>query len=231
MTATVAYGTTKIDYSIIFRERKTMAIEVHPNCDVFVIAPIDSPIDIIEEKILKRASWIAKQVRFYSGATTNIYQNEWVSGESIHYLGRQYRLKISVGESLIKLQGRYLFVQVSDITDKAKIEVLVKKWYLKHAILKFNERLNLFKNIIERENLFVNTLKIRKINKRWGSCTKEGNIILNSDLIKLPIYCIDYVLIHEICHLKHHNHSPAFWNMLTKYCPDWVKLKDKLERF
>jgi len=231
MTATFIYGTSTIDYTIVYRDRKTMAIEVNPNGEVFVIAPKDTTLDKIEEKIQKRASWISKQLRFYSGATTNIYQNEWVSGESIHYLGRQYRLKVSQGKPQIKLQGKYLFVQVADVQNKSKIEILIKKWYLKHAIEKFSERLHLLKSILEREKLEIKELKIRRINKRWGSCTKEGNIILNENLIKVPVHCIDYVLIHEICHLKHHNHSPAFWSMLTKYCPDWVKLKEKLERF
>ena len=70
---------------------------------------------------------------------------------------------------------------------------------------------------------------IRKLDKRWGSCTKKGNIVINAELIKAPINCIDYVLIHEICHLKHHDHSTKFWTLLNKYCPDWAVLKQKLE--
>jgi predicted metal-dependent hydrolase len=87
----------------------------------------------------------------------------------------------------------------------------------------------LLRPILERENLMMNSLMIRKLEKRWGSCTAKGNIVVNADLIKAPINCIDYVLIHELCHLKHHDHSNKFWTLLNKYCPDWTVLKNKLE--
>lgn len=231
MVNAYSYGTTNIEYSVEFRDRKTMAIEVHPDGSVQVIAPFETAQELIHTKIEKRASWIAKQLRFFRGNTSGSYVYEWVSGESIYYLGRQYRLKILEGQSNIKLSGKYLLVQVKDRSDKTKIERMVNAWYLNHAKSKFKERLALLHPILDREGLLVNSLIIRKINKRWGSCTKKGNLVLNVDLIKVPVHCIDYVLIHEICHLKHHNHGSEFWSMLTKYCPDWVKLKNKLENF
>lgn len=231
MTNSYSYGTTNICYSVEFRNRKTLAIEVHPDGSVQVIAPLKTEPEVIQDKIEKRASWIAKQLRFFQGNTSGSYIYEWVSGESIYYLGRQYRLKISEGNPSVKLAGKYLLVQVKDRSDKIKIERIVNAWYLDHAKVKFKERLGILNGILDREGLTVNSLIIRKINKRWGSCTKKGNLVLNVDLIKVPIHCIDYVLIHEVCHLKHHNHGSEFWGMLTKYCPDWVKLKNKLENF
>ena len=76
----------------------------------------------------------------------------------------------------------------------------------------------------------MNSIIIRKLDKRWDSCTPKKNIDINSDLIKAPIHCIDYVILHEVCHLKHHHHGPKFWSLLKKYCPEWVKLKDRLEQ-
>lgn len=230
MTDSYSYGTTNIAYSVEFRDRKTMAIEVHPDGSVQVIAPLQTLPEVIQAKVEKRASWIAKQLRFFKGNTSTKYMQEWVSGESIYYLGRQYRLKISEGNPSVKLSGKYLLVQVRDKSNKAKIESLVNTWYLEHAKLKFKERIELLQRILDKESLTLNELKIRKIGKRWGSCTSKGNIVLNIDLIRVPVHCIDYVLIHEICHLKHHHHGPEFWGMLLKYCPDWVKLKEKLEK-
>jgi predicted metal-dependent hydrolase len=140
-------------------------------------------------------------------------------------------LKIHEGEPAVKLAGKYLNVTVKDKEDKKKIADLVNTWYLKHARIKFEERMALLHPILERENLKLNSLMIRKLDKRWGSCTAKGNIVVNADLIKAPINCIDYVLIHEICHLKYHDHGNKFWTLLNKYCPDWVKLKEKLENF
>lgn len=229
MTDSHSYGTTNISYSVEFRDRKTMAIEVLPDGSVKVIAPLKTIPEVIQAKVEKRASWIAKQLRFFKGNTSVKYIHEWVSGESIYYLGRQYRLKIHVGEPDVKLAGKYLNVTVKDKEDKKKISDLVNTWYLKHARTKFEERMALLHPILERENLKMNSLMIRKLSKRWGSCTAKGNIVVNADLIKAPINCIDYVLIHELCHLKYHDHSNKFWTLLNKYCPDWTVLKNKLE--
>ena len=231
MANTISYGATNIKYSIERRDRKTLAIEVHPDNSVWVIAPIDAKDEEIQSRVEKKAPWIAKQQRFFNGRPEKSIIPEWVSGENIFYLGRQYRLKIHEGEPDVKLAGKYLNVTVNDKLDKRKISDLVNTWYLKHARRKFEERMVLLHPILERENLKMNSLMIRKLDKRWGSCTKKGNIVVNADLIKAPINCIDYVLIHELCHLKHHDHSNKFWTLLNKYCPDWVKTKDKLETF
>lgn len=231
MGNTISYGTTNIKYSIERRDRKSLAIEVHPDNSVCVVAPLDATLEQIQSKVERKAPWIAKQQRFFNGRPEKAIQPEWVSGENIYYLGRQYRLKILAGDPYVKLSGKYLNVTVNDKEDKKKIADLVNTWYLKHARIKFEERMILLLPILERENLKMNSLMIRKLDKRWGSCTAKGNIVVNADLIKAPINCIDYVLIHEICHLKHHDHSNKFWTLLNKYCPDWVKTKDKLENF
>lgn len=227
----ISYGTTNIQYAVKRSERKTLAIEVHPDNSVWVIAPIDAKEEEIQARVEKKAPWITKQQRFFAGRPNQVYTPEWVSGENMYYLGRQYRLKIHEGSSSVKLVGKYLNVTVEDKEDKKKIADLVNAWYLQHARTKFAERMKRLHPILEKENLVMNSLLIRKLDKRWGSCTKKGNIVVNSDLIKAPINCIDYVLIHEICHLKHHDHGNKFWTLLNKYCPDWVKTKDKLENF
>jgi len=231
MGSSISYGTTNIKYSVKRTERKTLAIEVHPDNSVWVIAPINAKEEEIQSRVEKKAPWIAKQQRFFDGRPEKMVTPEWVSGENILYLGRQYRLKIHQGTSDVKLAGKYLNVTVENKEDKSKIAALVNTWYLQHARSKFEERLSLLRPILERENLTMNSLKIRKLNKRWGSCTTKNNIVVNADLIKAPINCIDYVLIHEICHLKHHDHGNKFWSLLSKYCPDWLKTKDKLENF
>ena len=229
MTATYQYGTTPIPYTIIWRQRKTLAIEVHPDASVWVIAPENASMEAIQQKVEKRAAWIFKQQRFFEKSTIVPYQNDWVSGENIYYLGRQYRLKITEGKNEVKLLGKYLMVSSVDKFNKIQIESLVQNWYLKNAKNHFKKRLNHFEYILQNEQLQLNTLMVRKLTKRWGSCTKKGNILLNLDLIKFPVDCIDYVLVHEICHLKHHNHSVQYWNLLEKYTPNWGKIKHKLE--
>jgi len=225
----ISYGTTTIAYKVEFKERKTLAIEVHPDSSVWVKAPVTATHEEIQNRVKRKAPWIAKQQRFFYGKPEDNAKPEWISGTSIKYLGRQYRLKVIIGEPDVKLSGKYLKVYVENKSDEKKISSLVNAWYLKHARIKFEERLQLLQPMMDHENLQLNSLMIRDLNKRWGSCTKKGNILINADLIKAPIHCIDYVLTHEVCHLKYHNHGAQFWVLLNKYCSDWFDLKSKLE--
>ena len=229
MKGTLDYGNTKVQYSVKFSNRKTLAIEVHPNGSVIVIAPELTADSDIHKKVEKRAPWITKQLRFFKAYPFNQSEPDWVSGETVYYLGWQYRLKINEGDYAIKLQGKYLHVWTSKKSQTEKVKAIVEAWYYGHARKIFNERITRFKTILDREKIKFNKLYVRSMQKRWGSCTKQGNIVLNSLLVKAPVYCIDYVIVHEICHLKYHNHGPRFWAMLQKHCPEWAKAKERLE--
>lgn len=229
MNYSILYGSTSIEYQVEFRLRKTLAIEVHPDSSVKVVAPEGSTEEQIQAKVEKRASWIAKQQRIFSSKNRSNYKADWVSGENIFYLGRQYRLKVEEGTADVKLIGKHLRVALPDKSHKKQIEALVNTWYLSHARIKLEERIQKLQPMLDYEGLWMNTLIIRKLDKRWGSCTPMKNIVINADLIKAPVHCIDYVLIHELCHLKYPNHGPEFWKLLAKYCPDWEKTKNSLE--
>lgn len=224
----IAYGTTTIRYVIQRRDRNTIGIEVHPDQHVIVLAPHRATDKLIHSKVEKRASWITKQIRFFERNRKPEINREWVSGENFYYLGRQYRLKIQKGDPGVKLTGKFLTVTCPDKNDIIQIEKLVTNWLKHQAKLKFADRLERQQYILQREKITMNHLMIRKIQNRWGSCTKKGNIVLNIELIHAPVNCIDYVIIHELCHLKHHNHGPKFWRMLGTYCEDWSKRKNKL---
>lgn len=130
----------------------------------------------------------------------------------------------------VKLVGRFFQVRHSDRDDE--IGCLLEDWYLNHAKSVFTNRLRQCqKNCRTLELPNALTVTVRKMARRWGSCTQVGNISLNIDLVKTPVYCIDYVIIHEMCHLKIHNHSPAFYRLLTRCMPDWEKRKAKLDSF
>jgi predicted metal-dependent hydrolase len=130
----------------------------------------------------------------------------------------------------VKLHGRFLEVYTKD---KNKAKELVEKWYLKKANDKLYQIAKpLFDNFISNHNfsLFTFHLSLRNMPTRWGSCTPKGKIILNPELIKAPKGCIEYVIIHELCHLVHHNHTQKFIDLQTKEMKDWEKWKMKLEK-
>lgn len=227
----VWYGKTLIDYSLEFAERKTLGIKVYPDKSVKVIAPKGSSIDQVRQKVKKKASWIIKQQDFFLSFHPLTPARRFISGETHLYLGRQYRLKLyNSKEESVKLAGGYIQVSAKNIEDKRLVEVLLKRWYKEKADKHFNQLFEMLKPISKNFYNSEPTLTYRWMQKRWGSCDKNGKIHLNLELIKTPKKCIEYVIVHELCHLKYLNHSNAFYGLLEKVYPDWRETKDRLER-
>jgi hypothetical protein len=227
MTASIQFGSKKIDFLVEYSARKTLGITVTPDLDVLVKAPIDSSIDKIKEKILKKAAWIIKQQSFFLSFQPKTPARRFVGGETHLYLGRQYLLKIESGKKdSVKLKGKFIEVHTSD---KSKVKGLVKEWYLLHAKSKFKEIAQPLIDKFKKHKVEPESIVFREMPTRWGSCTPKGKIILNPELIKAPKGCIEYVIIHELCHLIYHDHTQKFIDLQTKEMPDWEKWKSKLE--
>ena len=225
----VTYGTITIQFEVGYSDRKTLGISVYPDTKVEVVAPHNSPMGVIKRKVLKRAAWIVKQQGYFRNINHFKVPRKYVSGETHTYLGRSYRLKVELGETnQVKLKGRWFEIKTK-YKKREKVKALLDNWYREHALRKFTERLDICFAQMKYEDLAYPKLELRKMPKRWGSCTPEGKILLNPALIKAPVYCIDYVIIHELCHLKIPNHSPAFYDLKAKYLPDWEERKRKLE--
>ena len=228
MTGQITYGTTVIDYTIHFSNRKTLGISVMPDGEVKVKAPIDATAEQIEVRLHKRAAWILKQRDYFRSLGESRPKKRFVSGESQYYLGRQYILRVEEGKpSSVKYKGRCFEVICSPLS---KAEVLMKAWYRERAKVKFAEIAEPIIHRFEIQGYSPSSLYIQEMNNRWGSCTPKGKIILNTELIKAPIPCIEYVITHELCHLAHPDHTKAFFDMLTREMPDWQRWKDKLDR-
>jgi len=227
----IIYGSQIIPFQLEYRNRKTLEISVYPDMSVKVIAPLKRTYDEIEAKVRKRASWIIEQRYFFSLYLPKQLPKKFISGESHYYLGRQYRLKtINSADSKVVLCRGVIHVYVPDRSDSAQIKKLLEIWYRQRADIKFSERLDLCYSKIKKYGIAEPTIQIRKMKKRWGSCSKQATIILNTELIKAPSHCIDYVITHEMCHLRYFNHGKAFYNLLVKVMPDWEKRKKRLER-
>lgn len=227
----VLYGTTALEFTIARSVRKTLAIEVHPDTSIHVIAPVKSSIEAIREKVLKRGSWIVKQQYYFEQFLPRTPEREYVSGESHFYLGRKYLLKIrKAAKREVKLRGGELLVYVSDTTNKPSIKRQLGSWYYSHAQKRFNLCLKASLQKFQKYELQEPLLLIKRMNKRWGSCTPNGRIILNPEIIKAPSKCIEYVITHELCHLIHPNHSRNFYALQSEMMPGWERWKLKLEK-
>ncbi|MCK9640740.1 MAG: M48 family metallopeptidase [Prolixibacteraceae bacterium] len=228
MAESIEFGSRRIEFQLEYSDRKSLGITVTPDLDVMVKAPTDASIEKVKEKLRKKAPWIIRQQSFFLVFHPKMPVRKFVGGETHLYLGRQYRLKINInGDENVKLKGKFIEVTTPD---KARAKQLIADWYLKNAKKKFYE---IAVELIEKFKKYTaepHSIVLREMPTRWGSCTTKGKIILNPELIKAPKGCIEYVIIHELCHLVHHDHTQKFLDLQTKEMPDWEKWKMKLEK-
>jgi predicted metal-dependent hydrolase len=200
--------------------------------EIKVIAPIDASIDAIHEKVRKRASWIKKQRSFFQQFHPRTTARMFISGETHLYLGRQYKLKVKYHTlEKVKLNGGDLIVQSSQPRKSDMTKALLESWYHERALIKYAERLEICRHFFPNpEEYRPSQLIIRQLKQRWGSMTPQHKLILNRTLIRASVDTIDYVITHELCHIKYKNHGSGFAKLMGKVMPDWEWRKIKLER-
>jgi predicted metal-dependent hydrolase len=229
----VPYGSQNITFALEYSPRKTLAIEVHPDSSILVKAPTDATIESIESKVIHRAAWIARQQRQFDRYALPLPAPECVSGEGYRYLGRQYRLKLieSHSDKIRLWQGR-LEVNTPTPFDREHVERAISNWFRDRAMSIFAERYQYCTKSVAPYGIRQQSsgFELRTMSKRWGSCTPAGRIFLNPLLISAPKSCIDYVIVHELCHLRFPNHSNSFYKLLAVILPDYRHRKEDLDR-
>lgn len=228
----LSYGDRRISCEVRrSKQRIKHSIAIHVELDGRVV--IDSPLQAtdadIRRAVTRRLAWVYQRVGEAEDRQRMVVPREYVSGETAMYLGRRYRLKIvdGQGRDQVRLRGGYLEVAASDRSPTC-IRRELEKWYrarardlLPRRLAEVSARLKWVKAIPP--------LAIRRMSRQWGSCSPRGRIALNIDLVRVPKDCIDYVVLHELAHLKEHNHSPAFYRLLNRTLPDWKKTKARLD--
>lgn len=205
-------------------------IKVHPDCRVVVSAPQDTDDQQVLKAVEKRGRWIYQQLRDFRKQLEYITPRQYISGESHYYLGKQYMLKVIVAPS--EAQGVKMLRGKLEVTlrhkSAEKVLQLVTDWYKARAREVFAKRLN----AMLEQTLWVSDsppLRILTMQTQWGSCSPNGRVTLNPNLVKAPRECIDYVILHELCHLAEHNHSERFYRLMGQVMPDWEKTKKRLD--
>lgn len=212
------------------RQVPRVAIHVEPDGRVLVDAPSGASSASVLAAVRKRSGWISRHVEAARERRGGLQAREYVSGESLLYLGRRYRLKVAVDPSApvhAALRGAYLVV-----TAPQRLPDLIRDgldaWYRQRAKEVLAHRLEVVAATL-RWVRSVPDMRLRNMTVQWGSCSPAGRVTLNPLLVKAPRECIDYVLLHELVHLLHHNHSPAFYRTLDRHMPAWPALKQKLD--
>lgn len=228
------YGDQEFRYHLCYlpgHKKATIRVHVHPNGMVQVDAPESARLPEIKSAVQRRARWILKHLNDIETRNRDVRPRQWVSGESMLYLGRRYVLKvISDPEKprvTCKLIGGQLRVQGKKVSPE-QIQASVRQWYRSRAEDLFQRRLNLMIEILPWTQT-APPWRILEMQTQWGSCSPEGAILLNPHLVKAPTRAIDYVILHELCHLVEHNHSPSFYELLDRFMPEWRATKEALD--
>jgi predicted metal-dependent hydrolase len=225
------YGSDVIPVTVHRRLTSRLSITVNPDQSVVATAPRTGSLESIVSRLRRRSSWILRQRRYFEKFKPLPSVRRYVSGETTLYRGRQYRLKVLRGLTpTVKIQGRYICVTTRS-PKLGEARNLLNQWYRDRAHAVLTERFDACVRAAATLNAKAPPLAIRTMSKRWGSCTAAGRVILNPDLIRVPTYCVDYVIFHELCHLKVMRHDAAFATFLERYMPDWRRRKDRLNRF
>ena len=223
----------QLNYTIIrsAKRRRSMSLKL---CDAGSLV-IRSPLFISDHEIhkwlLTRGDWIEKQLASFKTQESLNLSSGYHSGQCHDYLGVTYKLDIqpsTLTQQGVSCQKDKLEISTPYANNPTMVKRLLSQWYRHQAMTVFNERLAFYTELLPWVTALPE-LKIRAMKTRWGSCSSRGSINLNLHLIKAPLECVDYVIIHELCHLVEFNHSPKFYALMDKYNPSWKEHKKQLD--
>lgn len=229
----VRYGDEVIAFEVreqSGRVQRRIAIHVEPDGRVLVDAPQGVSGQQVLDGVRQRVRWISQQLAGFRAQQVHALPLEYISGESLLYLGRRYRLKVRIeagAKAEARMRGAFIEVTVPD-RDADLVSSALSGWYRRRAAEVFGARL---KEVAEplRWVRQLPPTRLQFMTRQWGSCSPAGRLTLNPWLVRAPREAIDYVLLHELCHLKHHDHSPAFYALLRRHMPDWRQRKERLD--
>ena len=198
-----------------------MSLEIKRDGIINVIAPNGLDKTFIVDKVKNKSDWIIKKLDEIEVLDNNRYIRSYESGDIFLYLGKEYMLevlvdKITIGTS-VSLENNKLIVR-SNSNNKDVIQRALKNWYTDETLVIVKERINYYKLFFEDT---VTSIKIKDQKSRWASCTYKNEILFNLRCSMMPIQIIDYIVVHEMCHMEHRNHSKDFYLAVERILPDY----------
>jgi predicted metal-dependent hydrolase len=232
MTYQILHNGHTIAYEVVYAKRKTLEIRIHPDLRVVVKAPTRTPHAFIEGMVQKRADWILSkqhQIAQVPPPPTIHYR----SGESYLFLGREYELVViaTTRRASVYIDDNRLMVHVADPSDSARVKKVLEGWIRKQAQTVFAERIAIALTRFDTHPLPPFDWKIKIFKARWGSCSSTRVVTLNLHLMRLDMALIDYVVVHELCHLHEMNHGRGFYALMDAVMPDWKHRRKVLKGY
>lgn len=230
----VIFGRKTIRFSVIrsTRRKKTIALSIEPDGKVLVRAPMNTTYSRLTHVVKSKAAWIITKLGSLNDVSQQL-KKEFVSGESFYYLGRHMRLKIlkdrNVKETVVRMyRGRLeVIMNMAGRNGKVPEEIrdAITEWYKIQAARRIYERVEIY---ADKMGFTVPSVLTRDQKKRWGSCSTKGVLRFNWRIIMAPMSLVDYVVVHELCHLKYRNHSKSFWRHVGMIMPDYERRREML---
>lgn len=232
MNEQIIHKIEDIEFKIIYSRRRTIGISVLPDSTVIVRVPHLTSMKTINRILNDKYTWVLKHRNNYRRLDNSSLKKSYSAGETHLYRGNEYYLKIEEsGKTHSRIYDNFIEICTERVTDPAMIRKLIYKLYKEEALRLLPVLMN--KVLIEHENQMFKPagLIIRTMKRRWGSCSSKGIITLSTELIKLSDLYIEYVITHELCHLKHHNHGPNYYKLLSEVFPEWKTVRKDLKKY
>jgi predicted metal-dependent hydrolase len=226
------YSIEGIEFRVVYSRRRTIGISVLPDSSVIVRVPYLTSGRTIERIVREKMAWIIKHRDNYRKNPGIKKSRRYADGEMHLYRGNEYLLRLEIAKKLyVRLSDNTIEAGVITGADEAFVKRLLYAWYKNEAnnVLPtmFNQVLENLKDLHFKPSGLV----IRTMKRRWGSCSSKRIVTLSTELIKLPDRYIEYVIIHELCHLRHHNHGSGYYRLLSELCPDYAILRKELRHY
>ena len=230
-TSAVTWGGRRLPYIIrrSSRRKKTVAVTVDPGGRIMVAAPVPVATTRLDAIVTRKAAWIVQRLRRAEGHGPTPAPREFVSGESVLYLGRHYRLKVQAGETgVARLRGGWLHVPAPvGAQQAAHVRAALVSWLRGHAAERLPERVEAWR---AKAGVSPSRVVVADQRKRWGSCDHRGTIRLNWRIVQAPMRLVDYVVVHELVHLRHRGHGRDYWQAVGRVMPDYERRREDLRR-
>ncbi|RKD34172.1 M48 family metallopeptidase [Thermohalobacter berrensis] len=225
------FGTRNIEFDVEYRNRKTIEISMEPPDTINVVAPINTPEDVIIKKVKSRGSWIVQKLFEFKNMEYRKIKREFVNGESFMYLGRNYSLQIiddlNIKRPEVKLYQGKFYIK-SNTRQEDILQAAMENWYRKKALEKITERVKYYQHYFKEKPLDI---KVKEQQKRWASCTSKNELLFNWRCVMAPSHVLDYIVVHEMCHMVYKNHSKEFWDLVASIMPDYQTRKEWLRDY
>ncbi len=233
----VMIGGKEMSFTILRKKRRkrTIAFTVDADRTIRVLAPMRTSFSFVQTMLQKRSDVVLRRLHSLEAMGSVQTGPRFAQDDIIRYLGHDYRLRVTQDEK--RLQGcriwpRRFEVNIADtaLSDQAlrdKVRTEIRLWMKKRAKVKLHERLDYWAGIM---GVKYQKLMLTEPEWQWGSCSSQNVIRLNWRLIMAPLSLLDYVVAHELCHVKHKNHSPRFWGMLEDFMPDCMARRKQLRQ-